>query len=80
MSLYLNERNKYAEPYHVNFAYLGNMTSLQTKSLNEITWYEASKYIHTKLWYVPLAWPNEENAKSSVEGFITTLNDKIKRL
>ena len=79
MSLNLDKRDKYANPYYTNWDYLENMTALQMKALNEIEWDEEYKYIDPGLWAVP--WSIfSESAKNSVEYFITDLNKKIMEL
>ena len=80
MTLYLNKVEAYADPYRTNWFYLDNMTNLQMKALNEITWDKYYRRIHTELWVVPLAWSDEKSPKYSIEGFIVELNGEIKRL
>ena len=74
MTLDLNETYKDANPYFTNWDYLNNMTSLQTKSLNELAW-EYSKYISTGLWNVPNIWSDGNKIY-----FIVSLNNVIKEL
>jgi hypothetical protein len=51
------------------------MFEAQTKLLEEVEWNEG--YINTSLWNVPVAWPIKMNAKITIKGFISVLNDKI---
>ena len=80
MTLYIDKRDKYADIYDTNWSYLHNMTSLQLKALEEMKWHEDSKYIHTELWVVPLAWIDEKSTKHSVGGFMERLNEKMMEL
>jgi hypothetical protein len=78
MSLYLNERDKYADTYDVNWAYLRNMTSLQMKPLNEMAWTgKYKKYIYDRLWFVPNAWASEIVLEDLIKQFINDLNIEI---
>ena len=81
MSLNLNEKYKYTEPYYTNWFYLDNMIDLLRKPLNEITWRE-NEYISDSfsLWILPDARVNEKYAKESVESFIDDLNNELMRL
>ena len=78
MALNLSKRDNYVNPYHTNWHYLYGLTELQMKRLEEMEW--NGVYIYTQLWDFPWAWPNEENAKSSMKGFINDLNEKIMEL
>ena len=80
MSLTLGKKDNYANPYRTNWDYLRNMTSLQMKSIEEITWDENYKYIHTNLWSVPWNSFSKGDAEHSVNYFIEYLNEELKRL
>ena len=80
MTFNLDKRDKYADPYRTNWAYLNNMTWLQMKALKEMEWNENSKYIHTNLSFVPWISFTEWDAEHSVNYFIENLNEELKRL
>ena len=80
MTLNLNEKETYADPYVTNLGYLDSMTELQVKLLEVIRWYEEQEYIYTVLLDIPWAWNNKENVKGSVERFIPLLHASIMRL
>ena len=80
MTLNLDKKEGYANSYHTNLLYLRNMTDLQVKPLNEITWHEFFKYIHTGLRDVPNAWKRKKDTKDSMKGTIKYFNNEIKRL
>jgi hypothetical protein len=80
MTLNLNEKETYADPYVTNWGYLDSMTELQVKLLEVIRWYEEQEYIYTVLLDIPWAWNNKENVKGSVERFIPLLHASIMRL
>jgi hypothetical protein len=50
------------------------------KSIEEMTWGDEYKKIHTGLWDVPNAWHIRKYAKDSMRYFISDLNKQIKRL
>lgn len=76
MTLNLNKKSKYTSPYYTNWDYLRNMTDLQMKPREEMTWNEKYKEI-TGLWYVPDAFSRKIR---SMRYFADALNDKIKGL
>lgn len=81
MTLDLRKKYKHANPYDTNWFYLSSMTSLQMKTLEEMTWLKIYKEIYTTdLGYVPEILVNEIYAKRSVELFIYNLNAGIMRL
>ena len=80
MTLILNIKEIYANPYRTNLNYLLNMTSLQVKALKEMEWIETSEYIDTGLWGVPWAWDNKKDIKESWVRFRNQLNERIKGL
>lgn len=80
MTLNLNKKSKYTSPYYTNWGYLRNLTWLQMKSIEEMTWGDEYKKIHTGLWDVPNAWHIRKYAKDSMRYFISDLNKQIKRL
>jgi hypothetical protein len=75
MALDLDEMYKDANPYFTNWFYLNNMTSLQLKALEEMNWYEYSKYIHSDLLDIPLIWRDKSKVR-----FIVSLNSVITEL
>ena len=77
MTLNLNKKAKYTSPYYTNVDYLHNMTSLQMKALEEMTWIGAYKEIDTSLRYVPDAFSRKIR---SMRYFVNALNGKIKGL
>ena len=77
MTFNLDKRDKYADPYITNRNYLHNMSEIQMKLLEEMTWNEYFKYIDNGLWYVPDAFSRKIR---SMRYFADALNDKIKGL
>jgi hypothetical protein len=80
MTFNLDKRDKYADPYITNRNYLHNMSEIQMKLLEEMTWNEYFKYIDNGLWDFPWAWPDENHVKDSAKNFTYSLNTAIKRL
>ena len=80
MSLNIDKRHKYANPYFTNWFYLKTLTSLQVELLQKMQWYEASKYIRTDSWAIPDIRSSKTDAKDSVKRFRYFLNEKIKEL
>ena len=78
MSLNLDKRDKYVNPYYTNWFYLHNMTWLQMKLLEDMEW--NGVYINNNLSDVPWTGNNGKHAERSVEYFINDLNYKIKEL
>ena len=78
MSLNLDKRDKYVNPYYTNWFYLHNMTWLQMKLLEDMEW--NGVYINNNLSDVPWTGNNRKYAERSVEYFINHLNAKIKEL
>ena len=68
------ETDIYVNPYFTNWFYLDNITKLQVKLLEEMTWSEYSKSIDNSLWDFPWAWPDENHVKDSAKNFIYSLN------
>jgi hypothetical protein len=75
MSLNLNKNENYTNSYDTNWGYLNNMTDLQMKALEKITWY--GHYIHTNLMFIPWARFSNLDAKKITEAFIKRLNEDI---
>lgn len=80
MSLNLNEKYKYTDPYYTNWFYLHNMTTLQMKALKGMRWNEEHKYIITDLGDLPWAFSSKSDTKNSTKVFIIGLNREIKKL
>jgi len=75
MSLNLHKRHKYADPYHTNYRYIRNMTSLQMIPLGKMT--SDGGYIYISIWAVPDTWTSKKGAELSVESFIDELDNGI---
>ena len=80
MSLYLNEKYKYTDPYYTNWFYLRNMTAFQMKALNGMKWDRKFIGDGLSLGVIPDAQSSIITIKDSVKAFIERLNEKIMEL
>ena len=80
MTLDLDTKDNYANPYETNWDYLRILTSLQVKLLQKMKWDRAYIRDGFGLWVVPYVWLTIGNAKESVNFFINDLTDKLMEL
>jgi hypothetical protein len=80
MSLNLNEKYKYTEPYYTNWFYLHNMTAFQMKALKGMEWKRKFIGDGLSLGVIPDAQSSIITIKDSVKAFIERLNEKIMEL
>lgn len=80
MSLNIDKRHKYANPYFTNWFYLDNITKLQVKLLKEMRWDESHIDTDTDLWFIPITRVRKTTAEITTDIFIERLNKRIPEL